>query len=183
MRRLVTRASIGAIVAAFAVTGLTLASTANATTGSDSASAGGVRTFVALAPADVFEPHFSPGGPVVGDSVAFHGNLYDATGERQIGVERGVCVFVDLKVSATHCSGTVTLGDSTLEFSGAFFVFPDGTTPRTAKIAVIGGTGQCAGAGGVLHITNLNPTGTNAHQRYVLTGVGAGCGPGYQSGK
>lgn len=83
-------------------------------------------------------------GRSVGDQFVFSGRLENASGKR-VGRINGYCVISDLKRNAGPCTMTASLRGGQITTEGEQRAIP---TPRTAKNAVTGGTGQYRAARG-----------------------------------
>jgi hypothetical protein len=95
-------------------------------------------------------------GDSVGDSFYFQETLHRRAGAKAVGHTEVACTL--LSREASRCSGTLYLPNGKIEASGAIHF------RRTFRIAIVGGTGAYAGAGGEMVITSLGET----RDRYMV---------------
>jgi hypothetical protein len=99
-------------------------------------------------------------GPGPGDEFVFASVLRRREGGAQIGTDGGVCTFVRLDQSSgtatAHCVATLSLEGGQITLQGLSTFSLSATTNPPFDVAVTGGTGAYAGAGGSVHIEEIN---------------------------
>jgi hypothetical protein len=92
-------------------------------------------------------------GDSVGDILTFANKIYDDKNEMEIGTDNGYC-FRTVVGAAWECAWTLTLADGSITVQGPFNDTGD------SVLAITGGTGAYAGAGGAMTLRFRNEAGT-----------------------
>jgi hypothetical protein len=85
--------------------------------------------------------HIGPGPDNPGDILSFANEIFDAANKTKLGTDQGYCVRVTPS-KAYECLWTVTLAKGQIMVQGPYFDAGD------SVLAITGGTGAYAGAGG-----------------------------------
>ena len=100
-------------------------------------------------------------GDSVGDILTFANAVYDEANETQVGTDNGYCIRTAVGV-AWECVWTLTLADGQLTVEGPFMDSGD------SLLAITGGTGAYANAGGEMKLHARNDEGTEYDFTYSL---------------
>lgn len=100
-------------------------------------------------------------GDSVGDLLTFANPVYDVSDKRKLGTDQGYCVRV-IAGSSWECFWTLLLKGGQITLEGPFYDSGD------SILAVTGGTGQYAGARGVMKLHARNAKGTAYDFSYEL---------------
>jgi hypothetical protein len=110
---------------------------------------------------------FHPPKMSLGDVLAFHNPVYDASNTRRVATDNGYCVrTVATGKTEWECTWTTLLPGGNLTVEGPYY--DDGTD---TTLTITGGTGRYAGAQGsmLLHARG-NPVGSQYDFIFTLTG-------------
>ena len=109
---------------------------------------------------------FHPGTMSLGDVLAWHNPVYNASNTRRVGMDNGFCIrTVATGKTEWECTWTTLLAGGDLTVQGPYY--DDGTD---TTLAITGGTGRFTGAAGsmLLHATG-NPVGSDFDFIFTLT--------------
>ena len=99
-------------------------------------------------------------GPSLGDEFVFSSVILRREGGAQIGTDGGVCTFVRFEqnngTASAHCVATVSLEGGQITLQGLATFSLTATTNPPFDVAITGGTGAYAGAGGHVHIEEVS---------------------------
>ena len=99
-------------------------------------------------------------GPSLGDQFVFSSTLLRREGGARIGTDGGVCTFVRLdqnsSTASAHCVATLSLEGGQITLQGLATFSTTATTSPPFDVAITGGTGAYAGAGGYVHIEEIS---------------------------
>jgi allene oxide cyclase len=101
-------------------------------------------------------------GDSVGDVLTFANEVYDEANETQVGTDSGYCIRTAVGVG-WECFWTMTLEDGQIMVQGPFSDTGDST------MAIIGGTGAYANAGGEMGLHSRNAEGTEFDFSYQIS--------------
>jgi allene oxide cyclase len=97
-----------------------------------------------------------------GDVLTWTNDVFDAADKTKVGTDQGFCIRVAVG-KAYECSWTTTLAGGQLMVEGPFYDSGD------SVLAVTGGTGKYAGAGGEMTLHARDAKGTEYDFRFSLT--------------
>lgn len=97
-----------------------------------------------------------------GDVLTWTNDVFDATDKMKVGTDQGFCIRVAVG-RAYECSWTTTLAGGQIMVEGPFY------DAGNSVLAVTGGTGKYAGAGGQLALHARDAKGTKYDFRFSLT--------------
>jgi hypothetical protein len=99
-------------------------------------------------------------GPSLGDQFVFSSTLLRREGGARIGTDGGVCTFVRFEqnssTASAHCVATLSLEGGQITLQGLATFSLTATTNPPFDVAITGGTGAYAGAGGYVHIEEIS---------------------------
>lgn len=101
-------------------------------------------------------------GDSVGDILTFANQVFDAANEKQVGSDQGYCFRVEAG-KAWECNWTLFLDEGQITVEGPFFDTGD------SVLAITGGTGAYASAGGQMTLHFRNDKGTEFDFIYEIT--------------
>ncbi len=102
-------------------------------------------------------------GDSVGDILTFANAVYDEKNEKQVGTDNGYC-FRTVVGEAWECNWTVILADGQITGEGPFY------DKKDSMLAITGGTGSYANAGGQMTLHARNAEGSEYDFGYQLFG-------------
>ena len=97
-----------------------------------------------------------------GDVLTFTNDVFDAADKVKVGTDQGFCIRVAVG-KAYECAWTTTLAGGQIMVEGPFYDAGD------SVLAVTGGTGKYAGAGGQMTLHARDVKGTEYDFRFALT--------------
>lgn len=110
----------------------------------------GVITFTVLeVPASDAVVDQAPEGDSAGDILIFANDVFDETGTTQVGTDQGWCFRTSVERGAWECTWTIFLAQGQIVVQGPYF----DAGPST--LAIIGGTGEFAGATGQMALATV----------------------------
>ena len=147
MKKHPRRAAIAGTVAVL-TTATTVGVTANAATAKRARSASDPTVHVIEhAVTDTVVP--SGGGKdKTGNLLTFHNKVYDTSDKRQVGTDQGFCIRIFPKDGSWECFWTTFLKRGQLTVEGPFY------DKKNSVLAITGGTGAYAGAGGEMNLNS-----------------------------
>jgi len=101
-------------------------------------------------------------GDSAGDILTFANDVFDASNTNKVGTDQGVCIRVLPKVS-WDCRWTLNLPEGQLMVQGPFF------DQANSVLAIVGGTGQYAGARGDMQLNHIVPDDSSFQFVYRLS--------------
>lgn len=109
--------------------------------------------------------HFKPGQDSLGDVLAFHNPVFDASDKKQVGHDNGNCIrTVTGSNGVWECFWTVFLSAGQITVEGPFY-----TNGRDSMLAITGGTGAYQEARGQMRLHAIgNPVGSEFDFVYML---------------
>jgi allene oxide cyclase len=85
-----------------------------------------------------------------GNTLTFHNKVYDTADKRQVGTDQGFCIRIFPKAGSWECFWTTFLKHGQLTVEGPFY------DTKNSVLAITGGTGAYAGAGGEMQLKSRN---------------------------
>lgn len=111
----------------------------------------GVVTFTVLeVPASDAVVDLAPTGDSAGDLLVFANIVMTEDGSAQVGTDQGWCIRTDVAAGAWECTWTLFLAQGQLVVQGPYF------DAAASTLAVIGGTGDFAGATGQMELATVD---------------------------
>jgi hypothetical protein len=105
--------------------------------------------------------HLGPKSDNLGDVLTFSNEVFDASNKRHAGTDQGYCLRVAVG-KAFECNWTLLLPEGQITVEGPFYDASD------SVLAITGGTGLYAGAGGEMHLHARDAAGSAYDFTYVL---------------
>ena len=106
--------------------------------------------------------HVGPKADNRGDVLTWTNDVFDVSDKVKVGTDQGFCIRVAVG-KAYECSWTTTLAGGQIMVEGPFYDAGD------SVLAVTGGTGKYAGAGGQMTLHARDAKGTEYDFRFALT--------------
>ena len=106
--------------------------------------------------------HVGPKADNRGDVLTWTNDVFDVSDKVKVGTDQGFCIRVAAG-KAYECSWTTTLAGGQIMVEGPFYDAGD------SVLAVTGGTGKYAGAGGQMTLHARDAKGTEYDFRFALT--------------
>jgi hypothetical protein len=105
--------------------------------------------------------HLGPKSDNLGDVLTFSKEIFDASNKQHAGTDQGYCLRVAVG-KAFECNWTLKLPDGQITVEGPFYDASD------SVLAITGGTGAYAGAGGEMHLHARDAAGSSYDFAYFL---------------